>query len=91
MVGHVAQDKHGALAGRQVLHGGDQGEPHAGPGYGDLRGILGPGAPQRIRDGLSVVITMSSGAALRGSPLSGGYAGAKATVRFEADSPARSG
>jgi NAD(P)-dependent dehydrogenase (short-subunit alcohol dehydrogenase family) len=30
----------------------------------------------------SVVITMSSGAALRGSPLSGGYAGAKATVRF---------
>jgi hypothetical protein len=30
----------------------------------------------------SVVIAMSSGAALRGSPLSGGYAGAKATVRF---------
>ncbi len=30
----------------------------------------------------SVVVTMSSGAALRGSPLSGGYAGAKATVRF---------
>ena len=30
----------------------------------------------------SVVITMSSGAALRGSPLSGGYAGAKATIRF---------
>jgi NAD(P)-dependent dehydrogenase (short-subunit alcohol dehydrogenase family) len=30
----------------------------------------------------SCVITMSSGAALRGSPLSGGYAGAKATVRF---------
>ena len=30
----------------------------------------------------SVVITMSSGAALHGSPLSGGYAGAKATVRF---------
>jgi NAD(P)-dependent dehydrogenase (short-subunit alcohol dehydrogenase family) len=30
----------------------------------------------------STVITMSSGAALRGSPLSGGYAGAKATVRF---------
>jgi hypothetical protein len=25
---------------------------------------------------------MSSGAALRGSPLSGGYAGAKATIRF---------
>jgi NAD(P)-dependent dehydrogenase (short-subunit alcohol dehydrogenase family) len=30
----------------------------------------------------SVVITMSSGAALRGSPLSGGYAGSKATIRF---------
>jgi NAD(P)-dependent dehydrogenase (short-subunit alcohol dehydrogenase family) len=30
----------------------------------------------------SLVIAMSSGAALRGSPLSGGYAGAKATIRF---------
>ena len=30
----------------------------------------------------SWVIVMSSGAALNGSPLSGGYAGAKATVRF---------
>jgi len=30
----------------------------------------------------STVIVMSSGAALAGSPLSGGYAGAKATVRF---------
>ena len=30
----------------------------------------------------STVVTLSSGAALRGSPLSGGYAGAKATVRF---------
>jgi NAD(P)-dependent dehydrogenase (short-subunit alcohol dehydrogenase family) len=30
----------------------------------------------------STVIAMSSGAALFGSPLSGGYAGAKATVRF---------
>jgi NAD(P)-dependent dehydrogenase (short-subunit alcohol dehydrogenase family) len=30
----------------------------------------------------SIVIAMSSGAALRGSPLSGGYAGAKSTVRF---------
>jgi NADP-dependent 3-hydroxy acid dehydrogenase YdfG len=28
------------------------------------------------------VITLSSGAALRGSPLSGGYAGAKAAIRF---------
>jgi NAD(P)-dependent dehydrogenase (short-subunit alcohol dehydrogenase family) len=30
----------------------------------------------------AVVISFSSGAALRGSPMSGGYAGAKATVRF---------
>jgi NAD(P)-dependent dehydrogenase (short-subunit alcohol dehydrogenase family) len=30
----------------------------------------------------SVVVAMSSGAALAGSPLSGGYAGAKATIRF---------
>jgi NAD(P)-dependent dehydrogenase (short-subunit alcohol dehydrogenase family) len=30
----------------------------------------------------SKVIAVSSGAALRGSPLSGGYAGAKATIRF---------
>lgn len=30
----------------------------------------------------STVITMSSGASLRGSPLSGGYAGAKAAIRF---------
>ena len=33
----------------------------------------------------STVIAMSSGAALRGSPLSGGYAGAKAAVKFIAD------
>jgi NAD(P)-dependent dehydrogenase (short-subunit alcohol dehydrogenase family) len=30
----------------------------------------------------SVIVAVSSGAALRGSPASGGYAGAKATVRF---------
>ena len=30
----------------------------------------------------SVVISVSSGAALRGSPLSGGYAGAKAMIKF---------
>ena len=30
----------------------------------------------------ATVITVSSGAALRGSPLSGGYAGAKAAIRF---------
>lgn len=30
----------------------------------------------------STVVVLSSGAALQGSPLSGGYAGAKATVRF---------
>jgi NAD(P)-dependent dehydrogenase (short-subunit alcohol dehydrogenase family) len=33
----------------------------------------------------STVIAVSSGAALKGSPLSGGFAGAKATVRFVAD------
>jgi NAD(P)-dependent dehydrogenase (short-subunit alcohol dehydrogenase family) len=38
-----------------------------------LRQPLGPG---------SSVIAISSGAAINGSPLSGGYAGAKATVRF---------
>ncbi|MEV4517571.1 SDR family oxidoreductase [Dactylosporangium sp. NPDC049525] len=32
----------------------------------------------------SLVVAMSSGAALAGSPMSGGYAGAKATVRFVA-------
>jgi NAD(P)-dependent dehydrogenase (short-subunit alcohol dehydrogenase family) len=30
----------------------------------------------------STVIAVSSGAALRGSPISGGYAGAKAAIRF---------
>src|SRR5205814_4152856 len=30
----------------------------------------------------STVVTLSSGAALRGSPLSGGYAGAKAAIRW---------
>ncbi len=30
----------------------------------------------------STVVALSSGAALRGSPMSGGYAGAKATIRF---------
>jgi NADP-dependent 3-hydroxy acid dehydrogenase YdfG len=30
----------------------------------------------------SIVVALSSGAALRGSPLSGGYAGAKATIKF---------
>jgi NAD(P)-dependent dehydrogenase (short-subunit alcohol dehydrogenase family) len=38
-----------------------------------LRRPLAPG---------STVIALSSGAAVKGSPLSGGYAGAKATVRF---------
>ena len=33
----------------------------------------------------SRIIVMSSGAAIMGSPLSGGYAGAKATQRFMAD------
>ncbi len=51
-----------------------------------LREPLAPG---------SVVVVMSSGAALAGSPLSGGYAGAKAAVRFigryAADESARAG
>jgi NAD(P)-dependent dehydrogenase (short-subunit alcohol dehydrogenase family) len=38
--------------------------------------LLAPLAPG------STVIVVSSGAALRGSPLSGGYAGAKGTIRF---------
>jgi NAD(P)-dependent dehydrogenase (short-subunit alcohol dehydrogenase family) len=38
--------------------------------------LLGPLEPG------STVIAVSSGAALRGSPISGGYAGAKATIRF---------
>ena len=38
--------------------------------------LLAPLAPG------SMVVTLSSGAALHGSPLSGGYAGAKAAVRF---------
>jgi NAD(P)-dependent dehydrogenase (short-subunit alcohol dehydrogenase family) len=33
----------------------------------------------------STVVTVSSGAAVAGSPLSGGYAGAKATIRFISD------
>ena len=41
-----------------------------------LRRPLAPG---------SSVIVMSSGAAVKGSPLSGGYAGAKAAVKFVAD------
>ncbi|MEY9964196.1 NAD(P)-dependent dehydrogenase (short-subunit alcohol dehydrogenase family) [Streptacidiphilus sp. MAP12-16] len=43
----------------------------------------------------SIVVALSSGAALRGSPVSGGYAGAKATIRFltsyAAEESARSG
>jgi NAD(P)-dependent dehydrogenase (short-subunit alcohol dehydrogenase family) len=38
--------------------------------------LLAPLAPG------SLVVALSSGAAVRGSPLSGGYAGAKATIRF---------
>jgi NADP-dependent 3-hydroxy acid dehydrogenase YdfG len=45
--------------------------------FGWLReALLRPLAPG------SVVIAFSSGAAVAGSPLSGGYAGAKATIRF---------
>ena len=43
----------------------------------------------------STIVTISSGAALRGSPLSGGYAGAKAAIRFitayAADESSRAG
>jgi NAD(P)-dependent dehydrogenase (short-subunit alcohol dehydrogenase family) len=43
----------------------------------------------------SAVVVMSSGAAVAGSPLSGGYAGAKATIRlitgYAADESARAG
>jgi NAD(P)-dependent dehydrogenase (short-subunit alcohol dehydrogenase family) len=51
--------------------------------------LLAPLAPG------STVVLMSSGAAVAGSPLSGGYAGAKATIRFlasyAADESARAG
>jgi NADP-dependent 3-hydroxy acid dehydrogenase YdfG len=42
---------------------------------------IGHGLRRPLAPGSSVIV-MSSGAALNGSPLSGGYAGAKATVRF---------
>jgi NAD(P)-dependent dehydrogenase (short-subunit alcohol dehydrogenase family) len=49
---------------------------------------------QPLRPG-STVVVMSSGAAIGGSPLSGGYAGAKSTIRFitayAADESSRSG
>lgn len=51
--------------------------------------LLAPLAPG------STVVTLSSGAALRGSPLSGGYAGAKAAIRwlteYAADESRRAG
>ena len=51
--------------------------------------LLAPLAPG------STVVTLSSGAALRGSPLSGGYAGAKAAIRwltgYAAEESARAG
>jgi NAD(P)-dependent dehydrogenase (short-subunit alcohol dehydrogenase family) len=51
--------------------------------------LLAPLAPG------SIVISLSSGAALRGSPLSGGYAGAKAAIRwltgYAAEESARAG
>ena len=49
---HVAQDQHGALPGGQVLQGGDQGQPHALPRRDDLGWIGGPGAHQRVGNGL---------------------------------------
>ena len=42
-------------------------------------------ALRRPLDAGSSVIIMSSGAAVNGSPLSGGYAGAKAAIKFIAD------
>lgn len=49
----------------------------------DLRAEFGAAfTPVSPLDPGSTVITLSSGAALRGSPLRGGYAGAKATIRF---------
>src|SRR5262249_8985931 len=54
---------------------------------GDVRIALPwlPPAPLLPPPPGSRIIVMSSGAALQGSPLSGGYAGAKATQRFIAD------
>lgn len=46
---------------------------------------LGPSRTATPLDPGSAVIAISSGAALNGSPLSGGYAGAKATVKFITD------
>ncbi|HXA31660.1 MAG TPA: SDR family oxidoreductase [Acidimicrobiales bacterium] len=43
--------------------------------------FLGEALTRPLEQG-SVVVSFSSGAARRGSPLSGGYAGAKATIRF---------
>jgi hypothetical protein len=51
-VQHVAQDQHGALPGGQVLQRGDQGQPHALPRRDDLGWIGGPGAHQRVGNGL---------------------------------------
>ena len=51
-------------------------ELRVGPSHWSREALLRP-----LAQG-SVVIAFSSGAALRGSPLSGGYAGAKATIRF---------
>jgi len=48
--------------------------------FGWLRAVLRKPLPPRSR-----VVVVSSGAAVNGSPASGGYAGAKATQRFIAD------
>src|SRR6266849_5809325 len=49
---HVSQDQHGALPGGQILQGGDQGQPRALPRRGDLGWIGGPGADERVGNGL---------------------------------------
>src|SRR6266581_3307959 len=48
----VSQDQRGALPGGQILQGGDQGQPRALPRRGDLGWIGGPGAHERVGNGL---------------------------------------
>jgi hypothetical protein len=45
--------------------------------------------PAQVTSAGSTVISLSSGVAMRGSPLSGGYAGAKATIKFASSYPGR--
>ncbi len=85
-----------------VLNAGATPQPrtHPGPDLGDLQRELEHRRPPRLRvhqrsaatarsTPVRRSISMSSGAARMGSPLSGGYAGAKATIRSSAHTPAR--